>query len=431
MKIGVCVADYDIRNDLPDLLRCLAQSQTVVVLAPPQEVQRLGTGPWEIRPVRAKAGGWNRLWLKLFSRLGKVPASRDNFLQHALYLLQKVDPRKRARAATWLRLRLKLPQVFSFDLLLRLLRGQVAEIGDLNAVLFITNVSSPELLAQALRAGLPCLAYVYSWDHAPKFDRFSLRMTRYFTWNQGVADDLAQLQDVAPSRTTPVGASQLVSLREYLNSPKARQRRIPFRYVYYGCAVGIPQLAVQEVRLAEWLAEELAQVDIGLKLIVRPYPMLRDTTCFRRLRTRPNVVFDDEYRAEVQERAIPREGLFAKFNLQEHAEAFFHCGTTMGLEGAYFDTPVFFLAPDDLDFGVSTDSELYFPRFFHTNHNEKYLLFPGFPNVVRRTADLRLRLDALLADRARFLDYNRVVRAETPLRSMEDIVRDLIRAATP
>ncbi len=431
MKIGICIADYDIRNDLADLLRGLARRHEVVVLATPIELPRVGEGPWEKRPVRIKISWWNRMWLALFGYLGRVPASKDNFLQNSFFLLQKLPPARRGRAAAWLRLRAKLPPLFTFDRLLKLLRGSVASMDDLDAILFITNVASPELLAQALRMGRPCAAYVYSWDHAPKFDRFSRRVACYFTWNQGIADDLARLQDIPLSHTRPVGATQLVFIRDYLNSPAARRRKIPFRYAYYGCAIAVPGLVEQEVRLVEWLADELALEDPGLKLIVRPYPMLRDTTSFRRLRQRPNVVFDDEYREEVQERVIPRVDVFSKFNLQEHAELFFHCGTTMGLEGAYFDAPIFFLAPEDVDFGVLPGGDLHVSRFFRTFHNEKYLMLSRFPNVVVRAADLRPRIRAALAGRESYLPYNRAVRAETPLRSMDEIAGDIASGLQP
>jgi hypothetical protein len=431
MKIGVCVADYDIRNDLPDLLRCLAARHEVVVLAPPVEAPRVGEGPWEKRLVRAKISGWNKLCLALYARLGQVPVSRDNFSQNTLFLLQKVDPEKRRKAVARLRFRLKFPQIFSFDRLLGLLRGQAGAVEDLDGVIFITNVSSPELLAQARRAGVRCAAYVYSWDHAPKYDRFSRHLDAYFTWNEGVADDLAELQGVPRARAQAVGATQLVCLRDYLQSPEARRRKIPFRYVYYGCAIAIPALAEQEVRLIEWLADELAVADSELKLVVRPYPMLRDTTCFRRLRTRTNVVFDDEYRAEVQERVIPRLDVFSKFNLQEHAELFFHCGTTMGFEGAYFDAPVFFLAPDDLDYGVPPGDDLHITRFFRTYHNQKYLMLPGYPNLIARAAELGPRLREALRDREAYLAYNRAIRAATPLRSMDEIAGQLTGVFQP
>jgi len=431
MKIGVCVADYDIRNDLPDLLRSLAKRHQVVVLASPAEAPRVGEGPWEKRLVRAKFSGWNNLVLALYARFGQVPASRDNYTQNTLYLLQKLDPAKRRRAAARLRIRLKFPQIFSFDSLLYLLRGRAAEVEDLDGVLFITNISSPELLAQAQRAGVRCAAYVYSWDHAPKYDRFSRQLDACYTWNEGVADDLSELQGISRQTAHPVGATQLVCLRDYLQTTEARRRKIPFRYAYYGCAIAIPALAEQEVRLIEWLARELALADPGLKLIVRPYPMLRDTTCFRRLRSLPNVVFDDEYRAEIQDRVIPRADVFSKFNLQEHAELFFHCGTTMGFEGAYFDAPVFFLAPADLDYGVPLQDDLHITRFFRTYHNEKYLMLPGFPNLVTRASDLRLRLPAALAQRESFLAYNHAIRAATPLSSMDDIADKLTTALQP
>jgi hypothetical protein len=121
--------------------------------------------------------------------------------------------------------------------------------------------------------------------------------------------------------------------------------------VYYGCGVGAIEMARQEARLIGFLAETLQQVAPDVTLLVRPYPMLAETEFFRALRERPNVRFDEDYRQGRKDRSLTREAIFERLNLQEHALAFVHCGTTMGLEGAYFEAPVLFLDLDDIDYG--------------------------------------------------------------------------------
>jgi hypothetical protein len=174
------------------------------------------------------------------------------------------------------------------------------------------------------------------------------------------------------------------------------------------------------------LAETLRAVAPDVTLMVRPYPMLADTHFFRELRERPNVVFDEEYRAGRKDRSLSRGAVFERLNLQEHAEAFAHCGTTMGLEGAYLETPVLILDPEDFDYGVDASTFMHLRRFIHQYHNQRYMLLPGYGNVVTSVAALRETLIKVLDAPGALLDYNRAIAAQMPLRSLRDVAESLV-----
>jgi hypothetical protein len=302
-------------------------------------------------------------------------------------------------------------------------------VDDIDRFLVITELSSPRFLSRALRAGKRVDAYVYSWDHACKHATFSTRIHRWLVWHGGITDDLVELQGLSRERISAVGATQLAYVHEYLRRPDLRERRFAGRYVYYGCGVGYLEMAKQEARLIGLVAETLQDVAPDVALVVRPYPMLADTDFFKALRQRPNVCFDDDYRLDRKDRSLSRDAIFGRLNLQENAEAFVHCGTTMGLEGAYFDSPVLFLDLEDFDYGDEQSGFMDLRRFIHQYHNERYMIRDGYPNVVRRAGHLPATLSSLLADPKPFRAYNRALTADIRLRALTDVVDRLVDGA--
>jgi hypothetical protein len=165
-------------------------------------------------------------------------------------------------------------------------------------------------------------------------------------------------------------------------------------------------------------------------LLVRPYPMLADTDFFRALRDRPNVRFDEEYRRGRNDRSLTDEAVFERLNLQEHAVAFCHCGTTMGLECTYFDTPVLFLALDDFEYGLPQRAFMNLRAFIHQYHNDEYMILSKFSNVVAKSTDLPGTVAKVLSNPRRYLAYNRHIAAEMQPRSLAEIAR-LMVPSTP
>lgn len=426
LKLGIVIQHYDARNDVRELVDLLARQHDVVLFAGGKELRDVDA-PCETRAFRQHRRLTDQFWLQAWNLFGALPASRNNYLITELFKLAPLPPLRRAIATARLHLRLRLPSLMSFDFLLdRLAGSDSTAVEDIDRFLVITELSSPRFLSTLLRAGKPVDAYVYSWDHACKHATFSKRINRWLVWHEGIADDLVELQSLPRERVQVVGATQLAYIHEYLSRPELRKRQRPGRYVYYGCGVGVIQMARQEAQLIGFLATTLEAIAPDVTLLVRPYPMLAETKFFRTLRDRPNVQFDEDYRHERKDRSLTRSAIFERLNLQEHALAFIHCGTTMGLEGAYFSPPVLFLALDDLDYGTPLSSDLHLSKFMRQYHNEKYMLAMNVPNVVTRSQDLRSSLAAILGDPRRASEYNSFLSQRLPLKPLATVAFALV-----
>jgi hypothetical protein len=250
-------------------------------------------------------------------------------------------------------------------------------------------------------------------------------------WHDGIAEDLVRLQGIARERIHSVGSTQLACIHEYLQQPALRRRRMPGRYLYYGCGVGHAGMARQEAGVIGLVADALAAVAPDALLLVRPYPMLADIDCFRALRERPNVRFDEDYRQGRRDRSLTREDIFRRLNLQEHAAGFLHCGTTMGLEGAYLGEPSLFLDLQDAAAVLPRAHPMSLHRFVHQYQNERYMLLDGYPNVITRSADLAGRLGALLQDPAPFRAYGEALASRMRLHGLAEVAARLVPADAP
>lgn len=419
------IQHYDARNDVRELVDLLTMTHEVVLFGHEGTLEKIDAR-CERRAFRQRGRLSDRIWLQIFNFFGELPASHNNFLITELFKLAALSPRRRALAAARLRLRMQLPSLMSFDFLLdRLVGSDTTPIGDIDRFLVITELSSPRFLSRILEVGKPADAYVYSWDHACKHVTFSKRIDRWLVWHQGIADDLVELQGLPRERIAVVGATQLSYIHEYLSRPELRQRRFASRYVYYGCGVGYVDMARQEARLIAFLAQTLQAVSPDMTLLVRPYPMLAETEFFKSLREMPNVRFDEDHRSGRSDRSLTRDAIFERLNLQEHSEAFVHCGTTMGLEGAYFDSPVLFLDLRDFDYGLAESHALNLRRFIGQYHNERYMMRDEYPNVVHLRSDLASVLRGALDDPKSYLKYNRALASSIPLQSLSDVAKRL------
>ena len=426
MKIGVVLEHYSGRNDIRELVARLAERHQLVLFGARDVIGQV-RGSIETRAFEQRYTWSHALWLQLFNFAGAVPGSRDNFLVTEAFKIANVVGWRRRFAMVRLWIRLTLPTLISFDTLLdRLVGSDRTPLDDIERLLVITELSSPSFLAHALAEGRPVDAYVYSWDHACKHTRVSKRIRNWYVWHDGIRDDLVELQGIDPGRIRVIGATQLAYVWEYLEDPSNRVPRRDGRYVYYGCGAGDPTMAGQEVRLIEYLAEALQRVDPELTLLVRPYPFLTEMRGLRDLSRRPNVELDIGYRKDRNDNSLRKEDIFYRLNLQDNAAAFVHCGTTMGMEGAYLRAPILFLDLQEFDYGVPQKQFLHLRRFIHQYHNERYMILDSQPNVVRRTEHLESMLREVLAKPAGFLRYNEAIAARMPLRPLAEIAEGVV-----
>ena len=425
MKIGIVIQHYDARNDIRDLVELLSSERDIVIFGSAEALKRISKGPYELRVFQQSWKLRDLIWRKAYHYFSKLPKSKNNYLITELFKLSVVGSRlRRLFAALMLRARRFLPQLMSFDdYLMRIQHVDRTKVDDIDEVFFITELSDPAFLAHVLRKAIPASGYVYSWDHACKHVRFSERVSKYYVWHNGIIDDLAELQGIDRLKCEVVGATQLSYIWNYINQPSLREAVYPGEYIYYGCGVGHIGMAEQEARLVKFLAQSLLNLNEDLVLLVRPYPMLLEMGFFDEIKRMPNVKFDIGYREERSDRSLSHEDIYHKLNLQEHALAFIHCGTTMGLESAFFDVPVLFLQVDDFDFGVPMSDFYHLSKFIHQYHNDRYMMsYNSGKNVVRRTCDLEGVLESLLVDGYSYRDYNSYVRRGLKLRPLQDIV---------
>lgn len=421
MKIGVLAQYLDSRNDIRDLLLELNKNVEVVVFIRSADSKQRGLlNSIKFRTIEIINNRRirNAVWKYLFMFFGKIPTSSDNYLfaEKAKLLHRHVSIVKRVIRRISL-ISTRLCNYISFDRYLSKLNYQCkTPLADIDVFLVISEVYDDRFLSILLKMDKPVLLYVYSWDHPCKMKTFSHVVKKYMVWNEGLREDMVQLQNIQPSKIEVVGATQLAYITEY-NSLDRKFRR-PKKYVYFACAFGYEDLVSQELNYIKTIASILHHDFPDVDLVVRPYPFLRNWDLYSELKSIPNICFDDQFRAEDPEKVFLTRGeIFDKFDLMSEALAFFHLGTTMGMECAYFRTPIIHINYYD---------NQYFGKMLNQYHNVKYLIKRDFPNIVVSYEDLRIVIRDVIYDKKDYLNYNRKVASETKIRSISEIAKSMV-----
>jgi hypothetical protein len=390
MKIGIALSFLDFRNDIRRVIIELVREHELVLFLPEgqaESMRSLVPAGAEVRIIdeRVKSVG-SRMWQRMFTYFGQIPKSVGNYyLMERFLILQRPAGLRRRCELLAFDLSLRLPKWLSYDVYLdQLSFTGDTQIDDIDRFLLLTRIADDAFLARLLHEGRDVQVYVYSWDHPCKHRQFSMRVD-YLVWNDGIGEDLAELQGVPPERIRSVGASQFGYISEFLARGSC-PRPYPFEYVYLGCFSGIPELTVQEVRIIERISQVMATVRPDLRLVMRPYPVLSDWSLYDPLQRCQNVVWDGEFRGK--DLSIDEEKIGEKFRRIEHAVAFLHMGTTMGIEACFTSTPSFIV-----DFGYAKRwGKLSIEHGIHQYQNQKYLIDDVPHNVLRSEDDLRRML---------------------------------------
>jgi hypothetical protein len=246
---------------------------------------------------------------------------------------------------------------------------------------------------------------------------------QYLVWNEGIKRDMTDLQHIEPEKMKISGASQFAYVKQFLSfSPAQIVNNFPFPYLYFGCAIGVPELAIEEMKVILLISKLLAQHQPQLKLVVRPYPVMKNWQIYEQLKNMPNIVMDDQFRSK--DLSVDENFVMEKFNKMYHAEAFIHIGTTLGFEACFINTPSVIL---DLDYFKNDNSLLSIYNFVHQYQNEKYLLLDNYPNVVRSEKELINLIIDIVVHKDRYLAYNKAVRETTALKSFEQFATGIIQ----
>ncbi len=429
MKIGFVVHFFDFRNDVRRVIEEVAKRYQVVLFARPADVanmQALVPPGVELRIFQErKTTLSNRAWEQLFRLCGRLPESRKNYYLMEVFkisLLKSVQARR--KASRMLQISMKLPHFFRYDDYLdKLSYTGLTPIADIDQFILFTEISDDYLFARLVRENKPLKVYVYSWDHPCKQKRYSQR-AHYLVWNEGLKQDMVDLQGVAAERITITGASQFGYVKQFREIANHEGHNpFPFSYIYFGCAIGAPEMAIREVEVIRRISQLMMRATPDLKLVVRPYPVLKDWDAVCRLpETCSNVVMDSHYKQKGL--VIADSVIMDKFLRMYHAQAFLHMGTTLGFEACFTDTPSVLIDFADL---AKEKRALSLYSFVHQYQNEKYLMPAGsYPNVVRDENELVSLLKKAATSKSELLAYNQAVRQTTQLTSFEAFAANLI-----
>jgi hypothetical protein len=213
-------------------------------------------------------------------------------------------------------------------------------------------------------------------------------------------------------------------VHRFLQQKDPKPSPFPFSYVYFGCAIGLPDLAAVEIEIVKKVAERLFIRHPDWKLVVRPYPFLYNWSPYEGLKSIPNLVLDDGFRlVKVTSMEVVEEALLDKFFTIHHAKAFMHLGTTMGVEASYTRAPSLLL---DLKEFARPEQNMNVHHFVHQYQNDKYLNLEGYPNVIRSIANLDEVLDLLESDPRKLMAYNQKVSSDIPARSFDELAVDFL-----
>lgn len=419
--IGIVVQYYDFRNDLRDLINHLHKSNNLILFISRDEDVSLSL-PRNLnwRYIDSyKSSFRNKVWNLLYVLFGNRPKSRRNSLN---WIKRRFgSSKKNSRAYSELfrgYLSYYFPDFIDFDFYLKHLDYNKTDIEDVDVFLSFTDVNDPYFLAQLVQEKRKVVSYVYSWDHAGKYHRFSRNQVHYLTWNSLIKEDLIFNHNINTSNIDVVGSTQLSLLRRFQDKHTPTSNSLgSVPYVYFAASAGYRVVAEQEIAYAEHIADVLIKLLPEAKLVFRPYPLLKDWDLYDGILQRQNVVFDN-FRASKKEFIFTKDDLDSKFKKISDAIAVFHCGSTFGMEASYFDSPVFLIRYEGFPFTKAYKKNDSIENYLFQYHIRKYLDLREYSNVLDSHLLLEETLNLLIENRENFLKYNHAIRKYTPLDSL-------------
>ncbi|QHT70693.1 hypothetical protein GXP67_30620 [Rhodocytophaga rosea] len=426
MKIGFVVHFFDFRNDVRKVIDIISQQHQVVLFVRKEDLQQIKSFVNDRIEVRMAdenlPTSQNLILNNLFRFLGKLPESIQNYYLMEVFKISLNPAPVQKKARFWLDLSMKLPRIMTYDYYLNHLQYKGATpIDDIDEFICFTDISDSYLLARLIRERKKVKIYVYSWDHPCKQVKYSNQVD-YLVWNEGIREDMIKLQHIHPERIQITGASQFAYVDQFLSIPEASlSKPFSFPYIYFGCAIGAPEIATDEIKVIRLLSQAMQKHLPDVRLVVRPYPVMKDWSIYESLKELPNVILDDKFRSK--DLSVQEDFIMEKFIKIHFAEAFIHLGTTLGFEACFTETPSIII---DFEYFQQDKSLLSIKNFVHQYQNDKYLLLKEYPNVVHSEKELKELFQGLLPDKTRYLAYNKAVRDTTPLKKFEQFASQLI-----
>jgi hypothetical protein len=195
------------------------------------------------------------------------------------------------------------------------------------------------ILYEAKQAGLPVLAWIYSWDNPVKDNEFFLDADSYGVWNPENASELSDYHGIPPEKTRVVGPVHYDPMLARYAARSVVPKADP-PHVLYVCASGREHLVAQEVELILWIRGRLNEVSPETVLTVRPYPFRVPGSGYDALEGRDDIQvvhFGREHEGLIH---MEEEEEERKLSQIEAAACMINFGSTMGLEAAFTPTPI-------------------------------------------------------------------------------------------
>lgn len=420
MTIGFMLTFFDFRNDVRSLIYEICRNHKVVLFIKPEHeslIQPYLNEHLSYRIINEHTESRkNKLNTILYHILRKLPKSKKNyFLMEAFKIGGLKNNKQKKRARLLLQLQQILPHFISYDFYLRNIQfSSKTDISGIDKIIAFTEIYDDFFLARLIKESVNTYVYVYSWDHACKHTRFSTSVN-YLVWHQGIADDLNELQNIPAKQIKIVGSTQLGYIERFKSVMVKTKTDAP--YFFYACGIGIQSLVHEEVKIISLLSKSISKIHPTYKLIVRPYPNQKDWTVYDELSLLPNIVFDNNYRRV--DLSVSDQEIQKKFELISNAVAFFHLGTTLGLEASFTSCPVF-----QIDLSESTSNQVNVYNFVHQYQNEKYLIKQSAINTIKSINQLEETLHNI--EDSKYLQFNSKVTALFPVYSFEELANKLI-----
>lgn len=415
MTIAIIVSFFDLRSDLRRLIAELSKTNKVILFVKPEHEELIKRHLSKETPYRLINEGKptlrNFLITRLFLLFKKLPESKRNYyLMETFKAHGLINSKTKNKALSILFLQKLIPHFMSYDFYLNNLSyTSNTDLSGIDVALTFTEIHDDYLYSRLIKSKTPLFTYVYSWDHAFKHARFSKRV-QYLVWHAGISEDLTSMHGLPSENITIIGSTQLGYLHQFLSLNTTN--KYDFNYFYYACGIGIPSHVEAELDIVVQLADMINSIYPTYKLIVRPYPNLKNWTIYNSLKIKQNIILEDNYRD--QDLVIGEEQIMEKFNVISNAKGFFHMGTTLGLEACFTKCPVFIIATvPKPHYGISIYD------FVHQSQNLKYLIHPSKLNTISSNKQLRETLVSI--NDPKFLHFSNIIKSQFKSESFEII----------
>jgi hypothetical protein len=430
IKLGLAVSHLRLRLDIRNMVEVLAEKTELHVFASKTDLDFIDCECFKYDVADIELNASTRVLTRLYDLFKEMPLHPEPYID---YVERGLERRglglKKSLGMAKVKMRDKVSFKFKYDNFLNRIGNQSDLIEGLDVFIGVTDVVSDQLYSNVLKAEIPFYVYVTSWDHPPKFTRFLKHGVKYLVWGEGMREDLIDLHGINEDNIKVVGSSQFSNLHEYLATENYEKPEKTSKYIYYIATFGYPLILNQELSVIRKLSEILYSVDPLVKILFRPYPLLGDQGEYDELSALKNIVFD-AFDPQSKKVFFNEDDILHKYDRIQNAEAVFHMGTTMGLEAAFFDVPVYCFSGDqfdDVSGNVPQGSVL--SKSFNQWHLQKYFMIPDYKNVIISFAELATAVDDIVAGNTD-LKYNTKIRSWLNLKSSEEFIGDLLLLTT-